>query len=53
MTDIQHTALALGFLGAAYIWGRVVGVKAGIIATLEHLEEEGVISFKKEDDKNE
>lgn len=53
MTDVQHTLLALICLGSAYLWGRTIGVKAGIVATLEHLEEEGVISFKREDDEDE
>ena len=50
MTDVEHTLIALLCLGAAYIWGRAIGLKAGIVATLEHLEDEGVIKFKREDE---
>ena len=53
MTDVEHTLLALLFLGAAYIWGRAIGVKAGIIATVEYFEEQGILKFVKEDDENE
>jgi hypothetical protein len=53
MTDVEHTLLALLFLGAAYIWGRAIGVKAGIIATVEYFEEQGILKFIKEDDEDE
>lgn len=50
MNAIEHTTLALVCMAAAYVWGRAIGLKAGIVATLEHLEDEGVIKFKREDE---
>ena len=53
MTDVQHTIIALGCLGAAYIWGKTIGIKAGIIATVDYFEEQGILKFIKEDDEDE
>lgn len=48
MTGAEHTVLSLICLASAFVWGRVIGVKAGIVATLEHLEDEGVLKFDRE-----
>lgn len=53
MTDVQHTLLALLCLGAAYIWGKSTGIKAGIIATVEYFESQGILKIVNEDDEDE
>jgi len=53
MTDIQHTLLALVCLGAVYIWGRFTGIKAGIIATVEYFESQGILKTVEKDDEDE